>query len=385
MGKLKESFSSKNPLIRRKVLTGAALVLSFILVGLSFLLAVVTAMDASPALAQGTDNETCLACHSTPGMQTTLPSGETLYLTVDEQVYDASIHGKAGYACTQCHTNISGFPHPPLEVATRRDLTLQLYRSCIQCHEDEYEATLDGVHQVALAGGNTRAAVCTDCHGTHNIGPADQPLSRTSQMCEPCHSQIFELYKESVHGAALVGEGNPDVPSCTDCHQVHSTEGPSTGSFHLFSPQICAHCHADPGLMKRYGINADVFDTYIADFHGTTVVLFQAITPDQKTNKPVCIDCHSVHDIRQVDDPDSTVIKANLLATCQKCHPDATTNFPTSWIGHYRPDLQHTPLVFFVNLFYTILIPTLIGGMVVFVASDAGKRILGRSKEHRHG
>ncbi len=68
--------------------------------------------------------------------------------------------------------------------------------------------------------------------------------------------------------------------------------------------------------------------SYVTDFHGTTVVLFEEIAPDQETNKPVCIDCHGVHDMKSVDDPESTVIKENLLDTCQKCHPDATTNFP---------------------------------------------------------
>ncbi len=101
---------------------------------------------------QTPDNRACLACHATPGMQTTLSSGETLYLTVDEEVYNASVHGRIGYACVQCHTDISGYPHPALTAATRRDLTLQLYRSCAACHPSMFQATLDSVHQVALGG-----------------------------------------------------------------------------------------------------------------------------------------------------------------------------------------------------------------------------------------
>jgi hypothetical protein len=133
--------------------------------------------------------------------------------------------------------------------------------------------------------------------------------------------------------------------------------------------------------MDKYGISTDVFDTYVSDFHGTTVLLFQTIAPDQETNKPVCIDCHGVHDMKKVDDPESQVIKENLLVTCQKCHPDADANFPTSWISHYRPSPEHSPLVFFVNLFYLIFIPTLLGGMVLFVATDVRKRVFGRKKE----
>jgi hypothetical protein len=247
---------------------------------------------------------------------------------------------------------------------------------------------MDSVHQAAQITGQSEAAICTDCHGVHNIVPPDEPRSRASQMCELCHSDIYESYKQSVHGQALLGEGNPDVPGCVDCHQVHKVQGPSNSPFHLFSPQLCAKCHADPQLMAKYGISTDVFDTYVADFHGTTVSLFQKLAPDQKTNKPVCIDCHGVHDMRKVDDPESAVIKENLLKTCQKCHPDATANFPTSWISHYRPSPTKAPLVFFVNLFYKIFIPVLLGGMGLFVITDAGRRIADRrrkGKERHHG
>jgi hypothetical protein len=162
---------------------------------------------------------------------------------------------------------------------------------------------------------------------------------------------------------------------------VHNVKGPTTGPFHLFSPQICARCHADTELMDKYGISTDVFNTYVSDFHGTTVLLYEATAPDQETNKPVCIDCHGVHDMRKVDDPESRVIKSNLLATCQRCHPDATTNFPDAWLSHYQPSPKHSPVVYYVNLFYKIFIPTLIGGMVFFVVTDGSRRILNRRRE----
>jgi hypothetical protein len=352
---------------------------------LQFLGAVIASWVMVPAglvLAQGSANEDCLACHGQPGIQSTLPSGEVLYLTVDPEVYNASVHGQEGMLCLHCHSDTARYPHPPLTSHSRRDLSLSLYRStCILCHRDKYHATLDGVHQMALAGGDTRAAICTDCHGTHNIRPAGRPRSRSSQMCALCHARIFERYKNSVHGAALIGEGNPDVPGCTDCHQVHRVEGPHTSPFHLFSPQICADCHSDPEMMGRYGISIDVFDTYVADFHGSTVILFQALAPDQDTNKPVCIDCHGVHDMKQVDDPESAVMKENLLSTCRKCHPDATANFPTSWLSHYRPDPEHAAPVYYVQLFYEFFIPTLIVGMLAFVVSDARKRRAERRKK----
>jgi hypothetical protein len=135
--------------------------------------------------------------------------------------------------------------------------------------------------------------------------------------------------------------------------------------------------------MAKYGVSTDVFDTYVADFHGTTVALFEKVAPDQETNKPVCIDCHGVHDMRKVDDPESRVIKENLLVTCQKCHPSATANFPNAWLSHYRPSPVHYPSVYFVNLFYDFFIPTVLGGMAVFVVLDGSRRLINRRRERR--
>lgn len=361
-------------------------------VALACALAIMAAVTARGALAQAPANNPCLACHGQPGMQTTLPSGETLYLTVDPQVYNSSVHGQRGQACLACHPDVDPAAHPKgasawatLGVSTRRDLSLKLYRAaCVQCHQDKYDATLDSVHGTALAGGDTNAAICTDCHGTHNITVPNQPRSKESQMCERCHSQVFDLYKGSVHGAALLGQGNPDVPGCIDCHQVHSVQGPSNSPFRLDSPLICAKCHSDKALMEKYGISASVYDTYVADFHGTTIEVFEKLAPGQQTNKPVCVDCHGVHNMRQVDDAESTVIKQNLLLTCQKCHPGATAGFPTSWIGHYKPDPKHAPLIFFVNLFYLIFIPAVLGVMAIFVVTDVRKRIASRRRGEQH-
>ncbi len=332
---------------------------------------------------QGIDTDTCLACHDTPGFQTELESGEPLYLTVDSVIYAASTHGRLGYACVQCHTNISGFPHDPITVDTRRDFSLELYTSCAKCHEDKYDATLDSVHAKALAAGNKEAAICTDCHGMHNVGPPDIPRSNIPHICERCHSEIYNAYQESIHGSALIGEGNPDVPTCIDCHGVHNIKGPSNSEFHLFSPLICADCHANDELMERYGISTDVFETYISDFHGTTVTLFEATAPDQETNKPVCIDCHGVHDMKKVDDPESRVMKENLLATCQKCHPDATADFPDSWLGHYLPSAQNNPLVYFVEIFYKIFIPVVLIPMTFFVIIDFRRRIINHRRKEK--
>jgi len=363
---------------------GLARAVCLVVAGGFFVFALAHGADAQEDSQQRFDNEYCLGCHGAPGLTTQLGDGTTLDLAVDREVFGASVHGTFEMPCVLCHAEIRGFPHDPIQAETGREFTLSANAVCGNCHFEEFAATQDNVHAAALAAGESEAATCSDCHGAHDTG---RPVAHSPEIpltCRTCHSEIYDLYEESVHGAALE-TGIRDVPTCTDCHGVHEVEGPGNGSpFHLFSPQICAECHADVALMNAYGISTDVFESYVADFHGETVVLFEELAPDQETNKPVCIDCHGVHAIRAADDAESSVFRANILATCQRCHPDAEENFPTAWLSHYIPEPGAATLVFAVTLFYRILIPVVIGAMLLYVLFNLARVRLSRRKERRY-
>ncbi len=327
--------------------------------------------------------EYCLACHSQPNLELSFDNGDTVSVTINENAFHNSVHGvdneNAPLECANCHEGVK-FPHEPLAASTARDYSLEMVAVCGNCHEEKVQANVEDVHAQALADGTLEAAVCTDCHGAHDTPVPNVPRDRISHTCEKCHSTIFADYAESVHGDALLTESNPDVPTCIDCHGVHNIGDPTTALFRVRSPELCAGCHADENLMSQYEISTEVFDTYVADFHGTTVELFEHDDPNVETNKAVCYDCHGVHNIKKPDDPEAG-IKANLLETCQQCHPDATENFPASWTSHFRPSLQHNPLVYLVNLFYQIVIPATLGFFGLLVASDIYRRVRTRVRK----
>jgi len=345
------------------------------------------------ALQQSTDNSFCLGCHSNPDLSKVLSNGDILSLYIDGNEHAKSVHGEAGIVCVQCHTQIDDFPHPEFNAVDRRDASLQLYTACRTCHADQYAKANDSVHSRALEAGNREAAICTDCHTAHTVRRLTNPVTQqllpdariwVPQTCAKCHSAIYDKYKDSVHGAALIEETNLDVPTCIDCHGVHNIEDPTTAAFRLNSPNLCAKCHTDPNIMDKYGISTQVLSTYVADFHGTTVTLFEKLSPDAVTNKPVCFDCHGVHDIARVDDPQRGLeIRQNLLKRCQVCHPTATANFPDAWLSHYIPSPEKTPLVYFVNVFYQLFIPGVLGGMAVLVLLDVSSRLRERSRGRR--
>ena len=298
-----------------------------------------------------------------------LPSGEAVSLFVDEGEMSHSVHdGKL--TCTDCHRSITSLPHGKLEAADRRDYSIALYEACKRCHFANYTKTLDSMHFQAMEAGNQNAPLCTDCHGYHNVSVPDQPRSSISKSCASCHADTYKTYSESVHGAALLKDENQDVPVCTDCHGTHLIRSANSASFHLNSPQMCAKCHADEALMGKYGLSPKVFKTYIQDFHGKTVALARSEDANNWTDKAVCADCHGIHDIKPVKDGDPAEIKQNVVKSCQKCHPDAGTNFPDSWLSHYELSPEKAPLPWLVRASYTVLIPLIAGGLMLHVVVD---------------
>lgn len=332
-------------------------------------------------------NEQCLFCHKQPNMLLKVGDQQVL-LTIDESAFLESAHGKAQAACADCHVDIKEFPHPDYSKSGLREFNFALYEAttpgCQNCHTEEAQNAMMGVHQQTLDAGNHNAAMCADCHNPHYAASAAE-REEVPDVCARCHSELAATYKASVHGEALLAESNPDVPNCISCHDSHNISDPRTVEFRNNIPLLCARCHSDASIMDKYGISTNVLDTYVADYHGTTVTLFEQTSPGLATNKPVCTDCHGIHDISKTDDPQTGIrLKENLLVRCQRCHPDATANFPDAWMSHYDASPEKYPLVYYVNLFYKFFIPAVIGGMLVFVISDIIRRIVDRVKGGAH-
>ncbi len=306
----------------------------------------------------GGETASCLECHAEEGMAITLKSGEELNLTVDPAVLAGSTH--AHHGCADCHIELKGTEggHPKKRLGSARDFTVEYSKSCAACHVETGKKMQDGVHARAQAAGNAKAAVCADCHGGHAARRPDK-LS-IEKTCARCHPAVAEAFVKSVHGAGLYA-GNPDVPSCTNCHASHEIQRTRDPRWRSGQPETCGGCHADEKLMKKYRLSPNVLKTYLADFHGTTVSLLRGTETPPVT--ALCSDCHGVHDIARTHDPDSKVLAGNLVRTCQKCHPDANDSFPRSWLSHYEPTWEKAPLVFAVDTFYKVLIPFMMAGL----------------------
>ncbi|MBI3059366.1 MAG: hypothetical protein HYY81_08700, partial [Deltaproteobacteria bacterium] len=67
-------------------------------------------------------------------------------------------------------------------------------------------------------------------------------------------------------------------------------------------------------------------------------------------------DCHGFHRILPASDAKSSVSRANLVSTCQKCHPKANANF-VRFSPHADPnDKARNPGLYYIAGFMNILV-----------------------------
>lgn len=281
----------------------------------------------SPSLEVPT-NGYCLACHGdrTIKMEFQVTGPRSLY--VDRSTFNSSVHGKVELPCVGCH-HIKNYPHDKLT--------------------------------------------------TQNVREVARTIERES--CMVCHTRQTKLFQKSVHGKGLFEKGNLDVAGCVDCHGFHTVSNPKSAAFRMGTVDTCGRCHADEKLAKKYDMSSGVMRTYLNDFHGTTVRLTKSQDAGLGSLKPVCFDCHGAHDIKRPDDPESDVIKERLVVTCQKCHPGASTNFPTAWMNHYEPSLKKWPVVYLVDLAYKILIPLVMGQFLIYMLLDLTRWAINRFRK----
>ncbi len=359
---------------------------------------------STTAVAEVPSNEECLACHEKVGAK----------------ALAASIHGPL--TCIDCHASIAGIPHetpvkavdcatchpnavdawnnslhaqavrtgsargarcldchgPAHEILPSSDRKSRTYRAaipqtCARCHAQRFivgKANLstqpvisyqESVHGRAAARGSTKVAVCTDCHDSHLVRPANDPQSgifkfNVARTCGQCHSAITARFSRGVHGKALA-RGTWSSPTCTDCHGVHAI-APASDS--LRGPRAsCAHCHEAVRLTEEFGVTANRVSTYQASYHGLARRMGLRAAAD-------CSSCHGAHEILPSSDPRSAVHRNNLARTCGKCHPGVQANFARGKVHFVAGEITDLPsrINTWIRWIYTALIALTIGFML---------------------
>jgi cytochrome b subunit of formate dehydrogenase len=250
----------------------------------------------------------CLTCHGQKDLKSA--SGGSVF--VDATKHKASVHSILG--CTDCHTDIKGYPHPEHVAKV----------NCASCHIDEMSDMAKSVHSVLGSG----IDACVTCHGpAHYAKPA---AGLIPQLCSQCHSDEVKGLLSGVHGQAAKRH-DAEAPTCESCHgpihKVLSSQDPASPVAKKNLPNTCASCHSSAKFLAAHQIPfAHPIETYKLSVHGRAVAA-------GNENAATCSDCHGSHAIYEARDSRSTINHWNIPATCGACHTQIAKTYDASIHG----------------------------------------------------
>ncbi len=321
----------------------------------------------------------CLSCHEDRG-----------------SALKTSAHGSLG--CSSCHATIRSFPHEDKE---------KVAVNCGTCHEGTKTEVAGSVHA------HSGAQPCLNCHGNaHEILASSNPRSSTypqnlPRTCGVCHGtkqgnspEVYSKYIDSIHGFALTRDGLLVAASCSSCHGSHkilASKDPKSRTNHANVVETCGTCHGGPkrdfaksihGQMVEAGVEGapvcidchtthqiasmrdvntqiktaatcggchkDEYSTYGDTFHAQVSALGYKQTAR-------CWDCHGFHDILPASEASSKIAPGNLVTTCGKCHANANASFV-----EYDPHADANngkkfPLLHATAIFMRLLLASVLG------------------------
>lgn len=276
---------------------------------------------------------TCIDCHSALDGQ--------FHVTAEQ--FSQDIHAQKGLTCASCH---GGDPNADDDKAMSKAAGFKGHidrakvpELCGSCHSDanfmrQYNPSLrtdqlaqyrTSQHGKKLASGDANVAVCTDCHGVHNLRPPSDPQSSVyavniANTCSKCHSDAqkmkpygiptnqFASYSSSVHHEAMSVRGDLSAPTCTTCHGNHGATPPGVATVE----NVCSTCHV---------FQAQLFDTspHKAAF--------------ASAGMPGCVTCHSNH---RIEHPSDKFLAAGPQGLCTNCHSDGDAGFKAAMDMHAK-------------------------------------------------
>ena len=283
---------------------------------------------AAAAFSHGQAKNSCLDCHSTLAD----------FLQVTPEKFSQDIHAQKGLTCTSCHGGDPTSDDPDKAMSRKAgwkgniDRT-QVPQLCGSCHSDpaymrQFNPSLrtdqlnqykTSVHGIRLAEGDTKVAVCTDCHSVHDLRVPSDPRSTVNPVnvantCARCHADAthmsgykiptnqFAEFTKSVHHDALAIRGDLSAPSCSTCHGNHGATPPGVTSV----VNVCSTCHVFQAQLFESSPHKEAFAS---------------------AGLPGCVTCHSNHHIVH---PTDELVGTGDKAVCAQCHTQGDAGFVTA-------------------------------------------------------
>jgi len=332
----------------------------------------------------------CMDCHGKKDLKIVMADGTEKSMFVDVEEFEHSIHKEKRIACVKCHVTVRFDHKDPAKPTCQVQGEVKV--DCSICHADQQNKFDASTHGMLVAKNDPNAPRCTDCHGQHNIMSRNYQESpifarNVPELCAKCHREgekaalryqgkqheIIKHYKMSIHGKGLTESGLMVSATCTNCHTAHSilpANNPQSSVYRdnvldtcatchlgiaqkfkqsIHSPQVsqtdkklpvCIDCHSSHSIkrvdqasfrnliLEECGTcHQHETETYFDTYHGKASLL----TGGEKTAK--CSDCHGSHDILPAYYSKSSLNRKNVVETCRPCHPNSNRKF-TGYLTH---------------------------------------------------
>ena len=288
--------------------------------------------------------------------------------------------------CTNCHTPHNVLPHTNAKSSIHRD---NIAKTCMQCHSQIEQVPLKVIRGELWEKQPNLIPACIDCHSPHkirrvfytdtmddkfcmtchsnpalvreqnghidslfvdtkelmnsahanriecvkchvNVSHAKYPVCKDSGPvdCSNCHAEEGSQYQINIHGK-LFEQGDPNAPTCGDCHGQHLIKSKSDLDSPIFSrniPQLCGNCHREGkrAAVRYLGKEKDIIKHYTMSIHGKGLLESGLVVT------AVCTSCHTAHLTFPASDPRSSVNPQNISETCGNCHLGIYETFRTS-------------------------------------------------------
>ncbi len=206
--------------------------------------------------------------------------------------------GQHKVGCVQCHEDLWA-------KAQKENTTKEFARLGVVVQQiDRY---MKSVHARPNKEDQSRTnATCYNCHDAHYIyptGSAQRAEWRLTipNVCGKCHAKQREQYATSIHGREVLENANPVAAVCSDCHTTHDVEKPALDAARLTITRNCGNCHADKletytqtyhGQVNTlgYAYTAKCFDCHGS--HGIQRVSDPRSTMHPNNRLATCQKCH---------------------------------------------------------------------------------------------
>ena len=270
--------------------------------------------DPASSISRKNIAATCTRCHA-------------LIETVHRKVIKGELWEKERHvlpACVDCHQ-----PHKVRKVFYDQGMA---DRDCMRCHENRL-LSKDGRSLIVNVGDLTHSRhakiSCSQCHSEVNASRVRPCETITHKVdCASCHAEIGTEFGKSTHGQ-FASRGDPNGPTCKECHGTHGVSGkaePSSMTFPTNIPRLCGGCHreGEKAAVRYTGRQHEIIEHYTESIHG------KGLLKSGLTVTATCTNCHTAHSILPRSDSLSSVNAKNVPATCGKCHHGIEEQFEQS-------------------------------------------------------